>query len=211
MIRFLDAIGLGNNRITSMADPVDPTDAANRQWVIARVAADLASAGGLDAEGVQDIVGAMFAGTGITATYNDATGIIALAVTDSPLLQGSTKAQIVSDAISGVVASAPATLDTLNELAAALGNDPNFATSITTALAARNQTFATTLSTSATSYTVTHNLNSRDVTVQIYETSGNYEQVWATVRRATLTTVTIGFATAPTANLYRVVVQGRAG
>lgn len=35
-------------------------------------------------------------------------------------------------AIAALVASSPATLDTLNEIAAALGNDPNFATTITT-------------------------------------------------------------------------------
>jgi hypothetical protein len=40
----------------------------------------------------------------------------------------------ISSAISALVASSPSTLDTLNELAAALGNDPNFATSITTLL-----------------------------------------------------------------------------
>lgn len=37
--------------------------------------------------------------------------------------------------ISNLVASAPSTLDTLNELATALGNDPNFATTITNNLA----------------------------------------------------------------------------
>jgi hypothetical protein len=37
--------------------------------------------------------------------------------------------------ISNLVASAPSTLDTLNELATALGNDPNFATTITNSLA----------------------------------------------------------------------------
>jgi hypothetical protein len=36
----------------------------------------------------------------------------------------------VQTALSGLVASAPATLDTLNELAAALGDDPNFATTV---------------------------------------------------------------------------------
>lgn len=36
--------------------------------------------------------------------------------------------------IASLVAAAPATLDTLNELSAALGNDPNFATSMSTAL-----------------------------------------------------------------------------
>ncbi len=210
MARFVDSLSLSGNRVTSLGDPVDGTDAANRQWVIARIATDLAAGSGLDVEGVQDIVGAMFAGTGLSAVYNDTTGIIALTVTDAPLLQGSTKAQIITDAIAGVVASAPATLDTLNELATALGNDPNFASTVTTALAARVRTFATTLSTSATTYTITHNIGTRDVEVQIYETSGNYEQVWATVRRPTINTVTVTFGTAPTANLYRVVVQGRA-
>lgn len=38
-------------------------------------------------------------------------------------------------AIAALVASSPATLDTLNELALALGSDPNFATTITNALA----------------------------------------------------------------------------
>ncbi|EFE1125704.1 TPA: phage tail protein [Escherichia coli] len=37
----------------------------------------------------------------------------------------------VKSAIAAMVGSAPAALDTLNELAAALGNDPNFATTIT--------------------------------------------------------------------------------
>lgn len=40
-------------------------------------------------------------------------------------------------AISALVNSSPATLDTLNELAAALGNDANFATTVTNALAAK--------------------------------------------------------------------------
>lgn len=41
----------------------------------------------------------------------------------------------VQAAIAALVASSPGALDTLNELAAALGNDPNFATTITNALA----------------------------------------------------------------------------
>ena len=40
----------------------------------------------------------------------------------------------VTTAISNLVASAPATLDTLNELAAALGNDANFATTVATSI-----------------------------------------------------------------------------
>jgi len=43
----------------------------------------------------------------------------------------------VQAAIASLVASSPAALDTLNELAAALGNDPNFATTMTNALAGK--------------------------------------------------------------------------
>lgn len=43
----------------------------------------------------------------------------------------------VKAAIAALVASSPAALDTLNELAAALGNDPNFATTMTNALAGK--------------------------------------------------------------------------
>ncbi|MCQ1638656.1 phage tail protein [Escherichia coli] len=43
----------------------------------------------------------------------------------------------VKSAIAGMVGSAPAVLDTLNELAAALGNDPNFATTMLNALAGK--------------------------------------------------------------------------
>ena len=43
----------------------------------------------------------------------------------------------VSAALSALVDAAPGTLDTLNELAAALGDDPNFAATVTTALAGK--------------------------------------------------------------------------
>lgn len=44
---------------------------------------------------------------------------------------------VIAVAVAALVNSSPATLNTLSELAAALGNDPNFATTIATALAAK--------------------------------------------------------------------------
>lgn len=61
---------------------------------------------------------------------------------------------------------------------------------------------------SATDITVTHNLNSRDVIVQIYEAGSPYAQVWPDIEAATVNTVTIRFTTAPTASQYRAVVIG---
>lgn len=50
-------------------------------------------------------------------------------------LEGYATEEYVDRAISNVINSAPAALDTLNELATALGNDANFATTVTNALA----------------------------------------------------------------------------
>ncbi|WP_448646800.1 hypothetical protein [Pseudomonas mohnii] len=47
------------------------------------------------------------------------------------------QAASIQEAVASLVASSPATLDTLNELAQALGNDPNFATTMTTALSGK--------------------------------------------------------------------------
>lgn len=58
----------------------------------------------------------------------------------------------------------------------------------------------------ATQYTVTHNLGTRDVLVQVRRNSGNYDEVMAQVEVLTTNTVRVTFATAPTANQFRVSV-----
>lgn len=49
-----------------------------------------------------------------------------------PSIDGLATETYVDNKVAGIVDSAPSTLDTLNELAAALGDDPNFATTIAT-------------------------------------------------------------------------------
>jgi hypothetical protein len=68
--------------------------------------------------------------------------------------------------------------------------------------------YAQTLGASATSYTITHNLGTSDVTVQIFEAATPYAQVEADVLRPNSNSVTINFASAPSAGEYRVVVVG---
>ena len=71
--------------------------------------------------------------------------------------------------ISNLVSSAPSTLDTLNELATALGNDPNFATTITNNLASKaalsGATFTGTISSPSGSFSQSLKVNGVDVSV----------------------------------------------
>lgn len=60
----------------------------------------------------------------------------------------------------------------------------------------------------ATSYTVTHNLGTRDIIVSVYDNSSPYAEVITDVAHTTTNTATIAFSVAPTSNQYRVVVHG---
>jgi len=111
-------------------------------------------------EYVQDVVGDMFTTgsyTNITTTYDDINGNIDLNATGAVSgitggtgidATGSGNITIAIDStvatktyvdteVAGLVDSAPGTLDTLNELAAALGDDPNFATTTATNIATK--------------------------------------------------------------------------
>lgn len=60
---------------------------------------------------------------------------------------------------------------------------------------------------SNTSFTVTHNLGTKDVTVQVYTVSDG-TQVEVDVTRTTTSAISVAFAVAPTTDQYRVVVIG---
>lgn len=81
----------------------------------------------------------------LTASINAATtalpGIVELATT-TEATTGTDNTRAVTAAgvkavVDALVAAAPGTLDTLNELAIAIGNDPNFATTLATSLAGK--------------------------------------------------------------------------
>lgn len=111
--------------------------------------------------------------------------------------------------VAALVESAPGTLDTLNELAAALGDDPNFATTITNMINGKATKFTQAVGDgSATSIVVTHNLNTRDAIVTLREGSSPWAIVYTDVEMTSLNTITLKFAVAPTASQYTVTVVG---
>jgi hypothetical protein len=68
--------------------------------------------------------------------------------------------------------------------------------------------YKTTLNTSATSYTVNHNLGTKDVVVSIYEVASPFAEILTDVEHTSDTAVTLKFAVAPASGEYRVVVIG---
>lgn len=59
---------------------------------------------------------------------------------------------------------------------------------------------------SATSFTLTHNFNTRDVQVAVYRNSGNYDEVEVEVRHNSVNSVDLIFASAPSLNQFKAVV-----
>lgn len=59
---------------------------------------------------------------------------------------------------------------------------------------------------SATQYDVTHNFGTRDVHVQVRRNSGNYDFISVETQALDVNTVRLIFASAPTTNLFRVIV-----
>lgn len=127
----------------------------------------------------------------------------------------------VNQRFTDLVGAAPAAFDTLEEIAAELASDNTAAGAITTQLAdhetridalevapASAHKYEAVLATSATSYALTHNLNTRAVTVEVYRNSTPWDSVTVDVERTSVNQVTLRFATAPAANAFAVVVVG---
>lgn len=59
---------------------------------------------------------------------------------------------------------------------------------------------------SATSYAITHNLNTRDVVVRVYETAGNFREVLCETQLTSVNQVTLVFSAAVASNALRCVI-----
>ena len=145
----------GTPTVPTASQGTNSTQIANTAFVKAAITALINGAPGtLDT--LKEIAAAINNDPNFSKTINNALALKAPlaspALTGIPTAptaaQGTNNTQIattayVRAAISALVGSSPEALDTLNELAAALGNDPNFATTMTNALAGKQPLDAT--------------------------------------------------------------------
>lgn len=89
--------------------------------------------------------------TKANAAQSAATSAAATDATNKVATEATARNTAITNAVNALVAAAPGALDTLKELADALGDDPNFASTMTTALAGKASTAA--LSTETTNRT----------------------------------------------------------
>lgn len=66
--------------------------------------------------------------------------------------------------------------------------------------------YSATITGGTTSEVITHNLNTKDVIVQLYRVASPYDTVFTDVERTSVNTITLRFAVAPSAGEYRVVI-----
>lgn len=116
---------------------------------------------------------------------------------------------LIDTSIATIIDSAPGTLNTLNELAAALGDDPNFATTITTALGFKLEMVTQNFGDgSSNSFDISHGLATSTIGIQVYRNSDGMkvrcgEQI-LDANTARITTVST-----PGTNVYRAHIWGR--
>lgn len=119
-----------------------------------------------------------------------------------------------------IIDSAPSALDTLNELAAALGDDPNFASTVAGQLGDLDERLDTLEGSSsaasyketfgdgaASTFTITHNLGSIDVMIEVIRLSDG-QTVYPVPQRTSVNAVSLDFGAAvPGSNTHRALVR----
>jgi plasmid maintenance system antidote protein VapI len=124
-----------------------------------------------------------------TATTNAATAdqraVTSGSYANSAYIAANTAITYTDNAIANLINSAPITLDTLNELAAALGDDPNFATTISTTMGITGSYANSAYSQANTATTNAATSDQRAVTSGVYANAAYTQANTATTNAAT--------------------------
>lgn len=220
--KVLNQLDLQGNKIIGLADGVNPQDAVNRSQLDAAAAGldpkgsvRVATTANIALTGTQTIDGvAVVAGDRVLVknqTTGSENGIYVVAAGAWTRATDADTSAEVNGGMYVFVEEGTANADTGWVLTTnnpiTLGTTALVFTKFTAAATGLSR-FATNIGDgAATSYTVTHNLGTLDVVVEVFENSTG-AQVFVDVVHATINTVTITFGAAPAANAYRVVVIG---
>lgn len=150
--------------------------------------------------------------TGHTKAAHDSLGI------DAATLNGLTPAEIITGlattgdvqaAIDALVGAAPATLDTLNEIAEALQNNPDVIDTLQSTVAAKPDKYAANFGNGTLQqFTITHNLGTTDVVVQFRYAAGTLQGINFDWRVIDANSIRVDTGIVPAADEFRVVVMG---
>lgn len=204
-ITFAKMVNIAQNRllgrVSGGAGDVEELTAAQVKAMLAITTADIAAF-------VADVRASISMLDTATVNLTYAGGVISADVLDAPTVNGMTAAQIQAAVVAAIVDGAPGTLDTLNEIAAALGDNPAVINDLLAAVALRARSFEATVGGTA-QIDVAHGLNTYDLIWNAWDVGVPRAERHPGAEKPDVNTLRLTFNAAPGAASIRVVVHAK--